>query len=133
MACCGGVQDLALDAVRCVAVPAVNGGQAEVDIKKYVKVEKIPGGSLDDCRVLAGVMFNKARALLFALGPVSTIEPGALSQSSGLGRSEAAGFPSPNQPVFPQIKAVFMLITDSGRPFEEWLDLSAGASIFCRE
>mmetsp|Transcript_16990 Transcript_16990/g.50706 ORF Transcript_16990/g.50706 Transcript_16990/m.50706 type:complete len:561 (+) Transcript_16990:302-1984(+) len=51
--------DLALDAVRCVAVPAQNGGQAEVDIKKYVKVEKIPGGSLDDCRVLAGVMFNK--------------------------------------------------------------------------
>ena len=54
-------QDLALDAVRCVALPAQNGGQAEIDIKKYVKVEKIPGGSLDDCRVLAGVMFNKAR------------------------------------------------------------------------
>lgn len=54
------LQDLALDAVRCVAVPAQNGGQAEIDIKKYVKVEKIPGGSLDDCRVLAGVMFNKA-------------------------------------------------------------------------
>lgn len=63
------MQDLALDAVRCVAVPAQNGGQAEVDIKKYVKVEKIPGGSLDDCRVLAGVMFNKAGAL----GPLSSV------------------------------------------------------------
>ena len=35
------------------------GAQAEIDIKKYAKVEKVPGGSLDDCRVLSGVMFQK--------------------------------------------------------------------------
>ena len=50
--------ELALEAVMCVAVD--NGdGTKEVDIKKYAKVEKIAGGSIDDCRVLKGVMMNK--------------------------------------------------------------------------
>ena len=50
--------NLALDAVMCVAVD--NGdGTKEVDIKKYAKIEKIAGGSIDDCRVLKGVMMNK--------------------------------------------------------------------------
>merc|ERR1719164_15950 len=31
----------------------------EVDIKRYVKTEKIPGGELSECCVLNGVMFNK--------------------------------------------------------------------------
>lgn len=31
----------------------------EVDIKRYAKVEKIPGGEIDDSTVLKGVMFNK--------------------------------------------------------------------------
>merc|ERR1712127_946934 len=31
----------------------------EVDIKRYAKVEKIPGGEISDCAVLSGVMFNK--------------------------------------------------------------------------
>jgi len=30
-----------------------------VDIKRYAKVEKVPGGEIDDCRVISGVMFNK--------------------------------------------------------------------------
>ena len=34
-------------------------GLHEVDIKKYVKVEKVPGGQLEDSKVLKGVMFNK--------------------------------------------------------------------------
>lgn len=34
-------------------------GIKEVDIKKYIKVEKIPGGQLEDSKVLKGVMFNK--------------------------------------------------------------------------
>ena len=34
-------------------------GSKEVDIKRYCKTEKIPGGELSDCRVLDGVMFNK--------------------------------------------------------------------------
>ena len=33
--------------------------RTEVDIKRYAKVEKIPGGEISDCRVLRGVMFNK--------------------------------------------------------------------------
>jgi len=50
--------NLALDAVLCVAVD--NGdGTKEVDIKKYAKIEKIAGGSIEDCRVLKGVMMNK--------------------------------------------------------------------------
>lgn len=30
-----------------------------MEIKRYAKVEKIPGGILEDCCVLDGVMFNK--------------------------------------------------------------------------
>lgn len=36
-------QDLAIDAVQTVAVELGN-GQREIDVKKYAKVEKIPGG-----------------------------------------------------------------------------------------
>ncbi|KAL7581731.1 hypothetical protein ACA910_022269 [Epithemia clementina (nom. ined.)] len=31
----------------------------EIDLKRYAKVEKIPGGEMEDCEVLRGVMFNK--------------------------------------------------------------------------
>merc|ERR1719171_2574931 len=34
-------------------------GRKEIDIKRYAKVEKIPGGDMEDCRVLKGVMMNK--------------------------------------------------------------------------
>lgn len=47
-----------MDAVLTVAGDAGN-GQQEIDIKKYAKIEKIPGGTIEDCRVLNGVMFNK--------------------------------------------------------------------------
>lgn len=30
-----------------------------MDIKRYVKVEKIPGGSIEDSKILDGVMLNK--------------------------------------------------------------------------
>lgn len=49
--------DLALDAVMKVTVDV--GGTKEIDIKRYAKVEKIPGGELEDCKVLRGVMVNK--------------------------------------------------------------------------
>ena len=50
-------QDLALDATTV----GVDLGQSlrEVDIKKYMKVEKVPGGQLEDSKVLKGVMINK--------------------------------------------------------------------------
>jgi T-complex protein 1 subunit gamma len=52
------VCDLALEAVTRVAVDDGT-GKKEIDIKRYAKVEKIPGGELDDCRVLDGVMVEK--------------------------------------------------------------------------
>merc|ERR1719359_2438871 len=48
---------LALDAIKTVFIE--DGGRKELDIKRYAKVEKIPGGQLDECRVLKGVMMNK--------------------------------------------------------------------------
>jgi len=33
--------------------------RTEVDIKRYAKVEKVPGGEISDCKVLKGLMFNK--------------------------------------------------------------------------
>eukprot|EP00940_MAST-03C_sp_MAST-3C-sp2_P001509 g1509.t1 len=50
--------DMAIKAVQTVTIKRT-GRRAEVDIKKYAKVEKIPGGDLKDCRVLNGVMINK--------------------------------------------------------------------------
>merc|ERR1712119_157786 len=35
------------------------GEKKEIDIKRYAKVEKIPGGTIEDSSVLKGVMFNK--------------------------------------------------------------------------
>ena len=35
------------------------GDYTEVDVKRYVRIEKIPGGELSECSVLDGVMFNK--------------------------------------------------------------------------
>ena len=49
--------NMAIDAVRKVVVK--RGEYTEVDVKRYVRIEKIPGGELGDCKVLDGVMFNK--------------------------------------------------------------------------
>eukprot|EP00026_Physarum_polycephalum_P006099 Phypoly_transcript_06140.p1 GENE.Phypoly_transcript_06140~~Phypoly_transcript_06140.p1 ORF type:complete len:369 (+),score=69.86 Phypoly_transcript_06140:129-1109(+) len=49
--------NLALDAVQTVSLE-VN-GRKEVDIKRYAKVEKIPGGEIEESCVLKGVMLNK--------------------------------------------------------------------------
>jgi len=49
--------NLALEAVQCVALD--DQGRKEIDIKRYAKTEKIPGGDMEDCRVLKGVMINK--------------------------------------------------------------------------
>ncbi|RKF53420.1 T-complex protein 1 subunit gamma [Golovinomyces cichoracearum] len=50
--------NLALQAVRTVSFEAES-GKKEVDIKRYARVEKIPGGEIEDSRVLDGVMLNK--------------------------------------------------------------------------
>lgn len=49
--------NLALKAVRTVSFDA--GGKKEVDIKRYARVEKVPGGEIEDSTVLDGVMLNK--------------------------------------------------------------------------
>ncbi|KAI9175778.1 T-complex protein 1 subunit gamma [Blastocladiella emersonii ATCC 22665] len=49
---------LALDAVRCVAQD-VGGGKIDVDTKRYARVEKVPGGEIEESKVLDGVMINK--------------------------------------------------------------------------
>jgi T-complex protein 1 subunit gamma len=48
---------LALQAIRTVA--HAEAGSPTVDIKRYARVEKVPGGEIEDSRVLAGVMLNK--------------------------------------------------------------------------
>ncbi|KAI4180735.1 MAG: hypothetical protein LQ346_006928 [Caloplaca aetnensis] len=49
---------IALKAVRTVSQDA-GGGKKEVDIKRYAKVEKVPGGQIEDSKILDGVMLNK--------------------------------------------------------------------------
>lgn len=51
------IVDLAVKGVRTVY--RKEGDNIEIDTKRYCKVEKIPGGLLEDCKVLDGVMFNK--------------------------------------------------------------------------
>ena len=53
------ITKLAVDAVQCVRAEQQGGGGVKIDVKRYAKIEKIPGGTLEDCRVLDGVMFNK--------------------------------------------------------------------------
>lgn len=52
------VSNLALDAVKTVLVTN-EGGQREIDLKRYARVEKIPGDYLEASRVIDGVMLNK--------------------------------------------------------------------------
>ena len=49
--------EMAIKAVKKVVNKRAD--YTEVDIKRYVKIKKIPGGDLHDCCVLDGVMFNK--------------------------------------------------------------------------
>lgn len=41
---------MAIEAVK--RVRTVVDGRVEVDVKRYARVEKIPGGELEDCKVL---------------------------------------------------------------------------------
>lgn len=48
---------LALKAVKTVTVQ--NGDTKEIDIKRYARIEKIPGGDVEDSEVLDGILLNK--------------------------------------------------------------------------
>lgn len=52
------ISDLAIKAVQTVCMVKPD-GQKEIDVKRFAKVEKIPGGELTQCEVLSGVMVNK--------------------------------------------------------------------------
>merc|ERR1712019_288947 len=52
------ISDLAIKAVKTVCITHAD-GRKEIDVKRYAKVEKIPGGDLSECVVLDGVMLNK--------------------------------------------------------------------------
>jgi T-complex protein 1 subunit gamma len=49
---------IALDAVQCVSMQRSDGSR-EIDIKRFVRVEKIPGGEITESRVIRGVILNK--------------------------------------------------------------------------
>lgn len=51
------IVNLAVKAVKTVY--RKEGSIIEIDTKRYAKVEKLPGGLIEECQVLDGVMFNK--------------------------------------------------------------------------
>merc|ERR1711874_325018 len=50
---------IAIRAVKTVSIDQKDGGVTEIDTKRYAKIEKIPGGTIEESKVLSGVMFNK--------------------------------------------------------------------------
>lgn len=53
------ITNLALKSVKTVMTGNFAEGKVNIDTKRYAKVEKIPGGLLEECQVLDGVMINK--------------------------------------------------------------------------
>jgi T-complex protein 1 subunit gamma len=49
--------DLSLQAIRIILDET--DGRKEVDIRRYIQIEKIPGGDITDCSIVPGVMINK--------------------------------------------------------------------------
>jgi hypothetical protein len=60
---CSHVRRLIIHAPLSIQVVTKRGDYTEVDVKRYVRIEKIPGGELSECIVLDGVMFNKVLRL----------------------------------------------------------------------
>lgn len=53
------VVELALKACRIVLKGTNQTSKLSVEMKRYAKIEKIPGGMMDESRVVQGVMLNK--------------------------------------------------------------------------
>jgi len=51
--------DMAIKSVSTVMMENSLTGAREIDIKRYAKVEKVPGGAIEESQVLDGVMLNK--------------------------------------------------------------------------
>lgn len=54
--------NISLDAVKTIRVD--KGGVKEIDIKRYCRIEKIPGGTIEDCKVIKGVILNKVNLII---------------------------------------------------------------------
>jgi T-complex protein 1 subunit gamma len=53
------ISNLTIKATKTILRTEGNKTKLNLDIKRYARVEKIPGGTLEDCEVLDGVMVNK--------------------------------------------------------------------------
>lgn len=53
------VVDLAYEACKTVFQGTLNLKKLNVEIKRYAKIEKIPGGMMSDSKVIKGVVVNK--------------------------------------------------------------------------
>jgi T-complex protein 1 subunit gamma len=51
--------EMAIESVRLTKVVDPTTQRLDIDVKRYVRVEKIPGGEQSECRVMRGVMLNK--------------------------------------------------------------------------
>lgn len=51
--------EIAIDAVFRIARDVEGTTRKEIDLKRFARIEKIPGGELEDSKVLDGVMLNK--------------------------------------------------------------------------
>lgn len=49
--------NLSLQAIRSILIK--DGDYKEIDIKRYIKIEKVPGGEIEDSVVLDGILLNK--------------------------------------------------------------------------
>ena len=53
---------IAIEATATVSMEERDTGRREIDIKRYAKVEKIPGGTMEDSKVLKGGCSRLGRA-----------------------------------------------------------------------
>ena len=53
------ISNLTIKATKTILRAENNKNKLNLEIKRYARVEKIPGGTLEDCDVLDGVMVNK--------------------------------------------------------------------------
>ena len=56
---------ISLDAVKTIRID--KGSVKEIDIKRYCRIEKIPGGTIEDCKVVKGVILNKVGAFFYSM------------------------------------------------------------------
>jgi T-complex protein 1 subunit gamma len=53
------ISNLTIKATKTILRGENNKNKLNLEIKRYARIEKIPGGTLEDCEVLDGVMVNK--------------------------------------------------------------------------